>query len=77
MPKKTCIYVVKFDIFFQTMCKDETTLTEMMHEGLNCYVTLQGVHHVKAEIMYIKEIQMMDGYGMDYYAAKVFSRLHV
>lgn len=57
-------------LFPKTMCKDETTLNDMMHEVLNCYNTFQGVHHVKAEIMYIKEIQMMDGYGMDYYAAK-------
>ncbi|XP_052058898.1 tyrosine-protein phosphatase non-receptor type 21-like isoform X1 [Mytilus californianus] len=57
-------------LFPKTMCKDETTVTEMMHEALNCYINLHGVHHVKAEINYIKDIQMMDGYGMDYYAAK-------
>ncbi|CAC5426761.1 PTPN14_21 [Mytilus coruscus] len=57
-------------LFPKTMCKDETTVTEMMHEALNCYISLHGVHHVKAEINYIKDIQMMDGYGMDYYAAK-------
>lgn len=53
------------------MVKDDTTIAELMHEVLSCYMNLHGIHHVKAEIMYIKEIQMMDGYGMEYYAAKV------
>ena len=34
-------------------------------------MSLLGVHPVKAEIQYMKEIQMMDGYGMEYYVAKV------
>ena len=42
-----------------------------MNEVLQVYVSLQGVHPVKAEIQYMKEIQMMDGYGMEYYVAKV------
>ena len=34
-------------------------------------MSLLGVHPVKAEIQCMKEIQMMDGYGMEYYVAKV------
>ncbi|KAJ8307996.1 hypothetical protein KUTeg_012870 [Tegillarca granosa] len=57
-------------LFPKTMSKDENTLAELMNESINGYVSLQGVHPVKAEIQYIKEIQMMDGYGMEYFAAK-------
>ena len=53
------------------MCRDESAVGEMMHEVLNSYSNLQGIHPVKAEVQYIKEIQMMDGYGMEYYTAKV------
>lgn len=53
------------------MSKDENTLAELMNESINGHVSLQGVNPVKAEIQYIKEIQMMDGYGMEYFAAKV------
>ena len=34
-------------------------------------MSLLGVHPVKAERQYMKEIQMMDGYGMEDYVAKV------
>ena len=34
-------------------------------------MSLLGVHPVKAEIQYMKEIQMMVGNGMEYYVAKV------
>lgn len=53
------------------MCRDEGAVGEMMQEVLNSYSNLQGIHPVKAEMQYIKEIQMMDGYGMEYYTAKV------
>lgn len=53
------------------MCRDEGAVGEMMQEVLNSYNNLQGIHPVKAEMQYIKEIQMMDGYGMEYYTAKV------
>lgn len=53
------------------MCRDEGAVGEMMQEVLNSYSNLQGMHPVKAEMQYIKEIQMMDGYGMEYYTAKV------
>lgn len=53
------------------MCRDEGAVGEMMQEVLNSYSNLQGIHPVKAEMQYIKEIQMMDGYGMGYYTAKV------
>ena len=53
------------------MTKDENILSELMNEVLQVYVSLLGVHPVKAEIQYMKEIQMMDGYGMEYYVAKV------
>ena len=55
----------------QNLTKDENILSELMNEVLQVYVSLQGVHPVKAEIQYMKEIQMMDGYGMEYYVAKV------
>lgn len=58
------------DLFPKTMCRDEGALGEMMQEVLNSYSNLQGIHPVKAEMQYIKEIQMMDGYGMEYYTAK-------
>lgn len=53
------------------MCRDEGAVGEMMQEVLNSYSNLQGIHPVKAEMQYIKEIQMMDSYGMEYYTAKV------
>ncbi|XP_021372651.1 tyrosine-protein phosphatase non-receptor type 14-like isoform X2 [Mizuhopecten yessoensis] len=58
------------NLFPKTMCKDDTVMAEMMNETLSGYISLQGVHPFKAEMQYIKEIQMMDGYGMEYYTAK-------
>ncbi|XP_060081941.1 tyrosine-protein phosphatase non-receptor type 14-like [Ylistrum balloti] len=58
------------NLFPKTMCKDDSVMAEMMNETLSGYISLQGVHPFKAEMQYIKEIQMMDGYGMEYYIAK-------
>ncbi|XP_048736294.2 LOW QUALITY PROTEIN: tyrosine-protein phosphatase non-receptor type 21-like [Ostrea edulis] len=58
------------DLFPKAMYRDENAVGEMMHEVLSSYTNLQGIHQVKAEMQYIKEIQMMDGYGMEYYTAK-------
>ena len=63
------VYPLKF--LLQNLTKDENILSELMNEVLQVYISLQGVHPVKAEIQYMKEIQMMDGYGMEYYVAKV------
>lgn len=57
-------------VFPKNLTKDENILQELQNEVLNVYMGLQGVHPVKAEIQYMKEIQMMDGYGMEYYIAK-------
>ena len=59
----------------QNLTKDENILQELQHEVVQVYMGLQGVHPVKAEIQYMKEIQMMDGYGMEYYIAKVYLML--
>lgn len=53
------------------MTRDPAILQEVMNEVLQVYMNLQGMAPVKAEIQYMKEIQMMDGYGMEYYTAKV------
>ncbi|KAL5008966.1 hypothetical protein ScPMuIL_014547 [Solemya velum] len=50
--------------------KDENVMSELMSETLTAHINLQGVQPVKAEIQYMKEVQMMDGYGMEYYIAK-------
>ncbi|KAK3093212.1 hypothetical protein FSP39_012733 [Pinctada imbricata] len=57
-------------LFPKMMCRDENVLQQLMNEALNAFISLQGVNSVKAEVQYIKEIQMMDGYGMEYYTAK-------
>ncbi|XP_060590251.1 tyrosine-protein phosphatase non-receptor type 21-like [Ruditapes philippinarum] len=57
-------------VFPKNLTKDENILQELQHEVVQVYMGLQGVHPVKAEIQYMKEIQMMDGYGMEYYIAK-------
>lgn len=57
--------------YFQNMTKDGNILRDLMNEVLQVYSSLQGIHPVKAEIHYMKEIQMMDGYGMEYYVVKV------
>lgn len=57
-------------VFPKNLTKDENILQELMNEVLSVYMGLQGMHPVKAEIQYMKEIQMMDGYGMEYYVAK-------
>ena len=53
------------------MTRDPSILQEVKNEILAVYSSLQGMPQVKAEIQYMKEIQMMDGYGMEYYTAKV------
>lgn len=55
------------------MTKDEATLLELTKEILKVHSSLQGVPVAKAEIQYIKEVQLLDGYGMEYYLAKVIT----
>ncbi|XP_041353223.1 tyrosine-protein phosphatase non-receptor type 21-like [Gigantopelta aegis] len=54
----------------KSMTKNEVTQLELLVEVINAYSSLQSCHPVKAEIQYIKEVQLMDGYGMEYYNAK-------
>ena len=58
--------------YHQMMCRDQNVFQELKNETLSIHVSLQGVSPVKAEMQYIREIQMMDGYGIEYYTAKVF-----
>ncbi|WAR19251.1 PTN21-like protein [Mya arenaria] len=54
----------------QNLTRDSQIVQELMNEVLQVYMSLHGLPPVKAEIHYMKEIQMMDGYGMEYYVAK-------
>jgi len=53
------------------MMKDENTAAELLAEAIAGHESLKGVPPVRAELQYVKEVQMMDGYGADYYSAKV------
>lgn len=55
----------------QNLTRDSTIVQELMNEVLQVYAGLAGVAPLRAEIQYMREIQMMDGYGMEYYVAKV------
>lgn len=57
-------------VFPKSLMRDENILQGLKNEVLHMYTSLQGMHPVKAEIEYMKEIQMLDGYGMEYYIAK-------
>ena len=55
------------------MMKDETITTELFSEAVAGHASLQGVPPIRAELQYVKELQVMDGYGAEYYSAKVGS----
>lgn len=60
-----------FVILLQTMMKDETAAAELLSEAIAAHASLKGVPPLRAELQYVKEVQMMDGYGAEYYSAKV------
>ncbi|XP_012940098.1 tyrosine-protein phosphatase non-receptor type 21 [Aplysia californica] len=61
-------------LFPKTMMKDENTAAELLAEAIAGHESLKGVPPVRAELQYVKEVQMMDGYGAEYYSAKDESR---
>ncbi|CAL1539436.1 unnamed protein product, partial [Lymnaea stagnalis] len=61
-------------LFPKTMMKDEAVANELLSEAIAGHISLQGVPPVRAELQYVKEVQMMDGYGAEYYSAKDESR---
>ncbi|XP_059161044.1 tyrosine-protein phosphatase non-receptor type 21-like isoform X2 [Physella acuta] len=61
-------------LFPKTMMKDEAVAAELLSEAIAGHASLQGVPPVRAELQYVKEVQMMDGYGAEYYSAKDESR---
>lgn len=56
---------------FQNMTKDEGTLGDLLNEVFAAHASLQGVPAAQAELQYIKDVQLMDGYGCEFYVAKV------
>ncbi|GFR60099.1 tyrosine-protein phosphatase non-receptor type, partial [Elysia marginata] len=61
-------------LFPKTMMKDETITAELFSEAVAGHASLQGVPPIRAELQYVKEVQVMDGYGAEYYSAKDESR---
>lgn len=61
-------------LFPKTMMKDETITAELFSEAVSGHASLQGVPPIRAELQYVKEVQVMDGYGAEYYSAKDESR---
>ena len=55
----------------QNMTKDDATYADLLNEVFAAHSSLQGVPAARAELQYIKEVQLMDGYGCDFYLAKV------
>lgn len=53
------------------MTKDDATYTDLLGEVMAAHASLQGLPSARAEIQYIKDVLLMDGYGCDYYVAKV------
>ena len=51
--------------------KDEAVTAELLVEAIAGHESLKGMPPVGAELQYVKEVQMMDGYGAEYYTAKV------
>ncbi|KAH9507233.1 Tyrosine-protein phosphatase non-receptor type 21 [Bulinus truncatus] len=66
--------IQNLQLFPKTMMKDESVAAEFLSEAMSGHASLQGVPPVRAELQYVKEIQMMDGYSVEYYSAKDESR---
>ncbi|GFO34694.1 tyrosine-protein phosphatase non-receptor type, partial [Plakobranchus ocellatus] len=62
------------DSLIQTMMKDEAITAELFSEAVSGHASLQGVPPIRAGLQYVKEVQVMDGYGAEYYSAKDESR---
>ena len=56
---------------WQNMTKDETTYSDLLNEVFAAHANLQGLPAARAELQYIKDVQLMDSYGCDFYVAKV------
>ncbi|XP_052276054.1 tyrosine-protein phosphatase non-receptor type 21-like [Dreissena polymorpha] len=63
-------YFADNPVFPKNLTRDQQIVQELMGEVLQVYGQLQGIAPVRAEILYMKDIQMLDGYGMEYYVAK-------
>ncbi|KAK3599016.1 hypothetical protein CHS0354_007483 [Potamilus streckersoni] len=63
-------YFTDNNVFPKNLCKDENLLSQLQLEVQSAYRNLTGVPPVKAEIQYMKDLQIVDGYGMEYYVAK-------
>lgn len=63
-------YLKELQILPKSMTKDENTMIELLKEVVQCYQNLAGLPPFIAVVYYIKHVQMFDGYGMEYYAAK-------
>ena len=59
------------------MTTDDRTLAELTQEVANAHYKLQGLPPAMAELQYIVEAQQLEGYGLEYYPAKVSGRLTV
>ena len=58
------------------MTKDESTYADLLSEVFGAHSSLQGLPAARAELQYIKDVQLMDGYGCDFYVAKVRNSVH-
>ena len=61
-------------VAIQTMSTDEALLAEMYGEIVNTHYNLRGINPRVAELQFIIEAQQLDGYGLDYFNAKVRTR---
>ena len=53
------------------MTKDENTTYDLLAEVFAVHSNLQGLPDGRAVLQYIKDVQLMDGYGCEFYVAKV------
>ena len=53
------------------MTADDRTLVELTQEIVNTHKNLQSVAPPVAELNYIIEAQRLEGYGLEYFPAKV------
>ena len=67
-----CMYVLLLTYsFLQNMAVDDRSLADLTQDIINCHQTLVGWSPATAEVEYILEAQQLEGYGMEYYSAKV------
>ena len=57
--------------FLQSLSAEEQNLSDIREQILATYSSLQGVPSYLAEMGYIREVQHLEGYGLEYYQAKV------